>query len=184
MDPPCCGQLLHSQWLLHVLGKLCFPNRSHDFYPSRSRSPRRLRTLLVGDVSRELGGNRFEPVAMDHNRFNWRNVCRHHHPYRRPLRFLRWFGMHPQPVFHHLQLDLMHHHHAHVYQPRRSRAQPPIWSRPGQHGRRLLYISNCVCCRKPRDRNVQEPHQESPGHENHHRCSWSDLHVFGYRVFY
>ena len=89
MDPPHRGQLLHSQRFLHVLGKLRFPRRGHNFHPPRPRSSRRLRAQLVGDVPRELGGNGFEPVAMDHSWFNCRNVCCHHYPHRCPLRFLR-----------------------------------------------------------------------------------------------
>ena len=158
MDPSCRGQLFHSQRLLHVLGKLCFPNRSYVIHPPRARSPRRLRPHLVGDVSRELGGDGLEPMAMDHNRFNCRNVCRRYYPHRCPLRFLRWIWMHSQPILHHLQLNPLHHHHDHVYSPHRSRVQPTIRSRPGQHGRRLLYISDCVRCREPRDRYMQEPY--------------------------
>ena len=184
MDPPCRGQLLHSQRFLHVLGQLRFPHRSYDFHSPRPRSSRRLRPQLVGNVSRELGSDRFEPLAGDYNWLNCRNVCCHHRPHRCSLRFLRWFRVHPQPVLYHFQLDPMHHHHDHVYPPRRSRAQPSIWSRSGQHGCRLLYISDCICRWKPRDGDMQEPDSESTRHEDHHRRSWSDLYILGYRVFY
>ena len=158
MDPPCHGYLLHSQRFLHVLGKLRLPHRCHDLHPSRSCSACRLRPQLVGDVPRELGDNRLELVAMDHNWIDCRDVRRHHHAHRHPLWFLRRIRVHHESILYHLQLDPMHHHHVRVHSPRRSRTQPSVWTRPSQHGRRLLHLFDRVCSREPRDRYVQEPY--------------------------
>lgn len=47
--------ILHPEWVLHVLGKLCVNDRRHDIHSTGSGPTGGFRPFLVGNLSGELG---------------------------------------------------------------------------------------------------------------------------------
>lgn len=148
--------ILDPEWILHVLGELCRSHRSHHLHLTWPSSPRRLCTLLVRNVSRQLGKfAEFQFVAMDSDPFDGWHVPRDGSADGGPLRLLRGLRMHFEPILHHVQPHPLRYHHRSLRLTRHPGVKPSLRTSTKQHGGGLLHVPHHVGSREPQACIVQ-----------------------------
>jgi len=91
--------------LLPLLRQLRLPPRFDHLHLDRSRTPHRFRPLLVRNLSRKMGENRFTLLEMDPHLFYSRIIRHHYRPHYRSIRFLQRERLWVEHDFDHGELD-------------------------------------------------------------------------------